>query len=901
MNKILTFCNKHFALVLIVVVLISYGQLLKMATWEDDQALFFKLAHINEAAGYFGAGPLGSGVYRFSATPFIPIYTLFGFNTTIFFAFLIILYIIATLIVYKTFSLILGDVGGKIAGFLYAAGYIASESIIRMNNSATTSISIILSSLILACLWKFYKQNRYIWYIPAVALYGVAVLVSYARIHYFIVVIILFELIFLTFKKPIRSIIYSLIRLIPFIFIFYNNYLIDTDSRAGEVHNFLVSLSHGQFYLLYGFLASLAYLVVPDWFIDMILRLSPLSITIALVLFSTGMTVVCLWNNIRLRFLILILVPTLITWIVFSNNIFNTPLLRTDQQHLFVVNLGGIIILLSILIFIIAGKHRKLYTFLLFWLFGNLAAYSAYLPTYAFDTVDRYTAHSFLALAGIAGLLYVVLPKDRLVGKIGVAIIVLLAAGNIYHSLTYQHNILQIRSYPSKRFYTQLKNFLPKIEKDDIIYIDVAPEAQNIYNANISAAMMPDTTAFAWRYGVDRYDFKLTSDFDELIKIITSDKIPPTKVHTFWYSKDGLTDTTKDITAFLSNNFQSDALITNLPQVSHTTLNTEPQGTSFTQPDTVINITNSIRSALPSVLSLYISATPADTSNISFPLINRDDSTIKKSPFFNNLALGRFAFDYQKEKLAFYKTAQFETSSQWQSRIGKNVSDQNPTTIWQADRILWNSDKAFIKIKLGSPMEIDRIAWINGFANNTPTEYTIETSVDGNNWTNVKNTTLIRRLGTAETQTEKFSPIWAQFIRINFVKTIDGDSPSIAELWVIPAKFKDLDIKETDVFLDSPFAYITSSETFNYTLTQMNVRGRAKVYWEGNRESIRQSSSNTEFDLIYDGSIYEYKIPLPAGGTFINKVILSNLNIPGKITVENIKIKYPTLMYNKDL
>ena len=896
-EKITNFFNCHYFLLLIILVLISFGQIIFMQPWEDDQALFFKLAHINEPAGFFGPGPFGSGIYRFGATAFIPVYNLFGFNTFAYFGFLIVLYIITTIIVYKTFTLILGNKGGKISGFLYACGYITSEGFIRMANSATTSISIIFCSIVLSSYWKFSKSKsgKYWWYAAALFFYYLAVQITLVRVHYFLAVIILFEFIFIISKKSIKSYLNSAIRLLPFTYIFIGNYIIGGDSRTGEIGNFLLNLLHGQFYQLYGFLSSLSLLVIPDWSMSYIFNSLKSVNLIILIMFTFGMILVLSWNHSKRKFLVPPYLLISSVWIFYSNNIFNTPLLRVNEEQIFVVSLGGIILILSSLVFLILKKYRKIYTFLFLWLIGNLFAYSAYFPTVVYDSVNRYLAHSFLALVGILAIFYLTLPKDKLLGKIGAAAIILLGIGNVYNAAVYQNNILHTRSYPSKQFYNQLKSYLPVLVKGDVLYINVSSETENLFTANITAAMMPNTTSFAWRYGIDRYDFKLTNDFNELMNIISSDKIPLEKIHSFVYSKKGVVDTTEDIRNFLTNNLKGDSLGIDAAQVSDIVLNKLPNETGFIQPDLKLNLKKPIKSTIPSQLLLSITATPPITGSIFFPLVNHGSSVNTNMGIWNDSSLRSKAFDYKKYLQDFCKTAIFEISSDWKERIGKNINDQDLTTIWQSDRILWKDKKALIKIDLSKIEEIDRLAWVNGFPNNTPTSYTIEVSRDRETWTEVKKINSLRRIQTKEMQTETFPSAIARFVRVTILDTIDGDSPSIAELWVIPSRFKDLEVGEVGKFLENPFAYIPTDTVFEDTLTSMQAIGKVKLYWEVNDSDSWQTSKEAEQDIIYDGQPHKYNFSIKTGGTSIDKIKLSNFSIPGKITINSVEVIYPKL------
>src|SRR3989344_150521 len=148
-NAVLKWFSNNYIFFLILLVLISYGQILGLYVWEDDHALFFKLAHLKEGAGYFGPGPFGTGIYRYAAVPFIPIYYLFGYFVPAYFGLILLLYLITTIVIYKVFSTVISETAGKVASFMYGAGYIVSDGVWRMANSSTTSISIILANLFL--------------------------------------------------------------------------------------------------------------------------------------------------------------------------------------------------------------------------------------------------------------------------------------------------------------------------------------------------------------------------------------------------------------------------------------------------------------------------------------------------------------------------------------------------------------------------------------------------------------------------------------------------------------------------------------------------------------------------------------------------------------------------------
>ena len=243
--------KKHYWLLLLLVVAISYGQLLFMFPWQDDHTLFFKLQHINENAGFFGYGPLGQGAYKYIVTPYILIYKIFGPNVVAFFVFAALFYFFASLVVYKVFFSVVGEKGGRVAGFLFAAGFVASDGFIRIFNSVPTSISIILASLTFLFYWKFSKKKNYLFYFLALASYFSALEFTRLRAHYLIAVVVFFELFFLLKKPLIRAFVNSAVRLTPFLYVFYFYFLKNADVRAAQMLPFLHSLLTGDFFKLF--------------------------------------------------------------------------------------------------------------------------------------------------------------------------------------------------------------------------------------------------------------------------------------------------------------------------------------------------------------------------------------------------------------------------------------------------------------------------------------------------------------------------------------------------------------------------------------------------------------------------------------------------------------------------
>jgi hypothetical protein len=142
---------------------------------------------------------------------------------------------------------------------LFGAGYVASDGLIRLYNSVGTSLSIILIVFLIYFYWEFCKKKNVKSYLFALSLFFLASEFIRYRTHYLISVVVVFELLFLTFNKPlVRSIKNSIVRLLPFGYIFYKYFIVAGDSRSGKVLEYIQAILRGEFYQMYSFFASLA-------------------------------------------------------------------------------------------------------------------------------------------------------------------------------------------------------------------------------------------------------------------------------------------------------------------------------------------------------------------------------------------------------------------------------------------------------------------------------------------------------------------------------------------------------------------------------------------------------------------------------------------------------------------
>lgn len=776
-RKMVSLFSKKYWLFLILTVLVSYGQILFMKPWQEDNVPFFKVAHINEQAGYMGKGILGEGPYRHTITPYYFIYKAFGYNIPIYYTLMLLSYMFATISVYFLARNMIGEKAGRIAAFIFGCGYVASEGFFRVYTSTNISSGIGFVALLFLTYWTYYKTKKLKWLFLTIFMYWMTIQVSYVRVHYLIIPLLIFDLLFLVLPK-LTNIKGFLVRSIPFLLIFNEYYIVQGDSRKSGIVQVVKAILTGKFENTYSFLGSFGNLVIPDF-----IQTHPVAIGV-----------------------------TILTLCIF-------------------------------LIMVFKNEKRKIFILFLSISLANIAAYSAYTPEVIYATNYRYLAHSFLAFSVILGLFSI--SKNKLVTYL----IVILGLTFLTMNIRQQYTILNERTKKIVLFYDSLQKELPTIPKDSVIYFDIQDTdfARQMYKVSFSVAEMPETTAIAWRYGIDRYDFKMPSSYLEFANTIKDDKTPIDKIFTFWISDQGLINTTDKTREYFEskNNFQelcSNQIVTNGE----------------------VTCQRKINSVQPIEITFRLSATPVlnnykKDENISNP-VYQDSNQINKS------------FSYQEDKTDILKNSIYTASSIWKDRTVENIHDGDINTVWQSDRVAWGKEDTNLVIKLPYQMQIGKLYFIEGHKNNIPTEYEVEISNDGLTWKKLDNSLV-------------------KFVRMKITKTSGGDSPQIAEAWVISAEYGDMNIRDVENYLSMPFAVINNQSEFYRLIEKVKSQGKIKVYWKGNQSEKWMSEFKNNIDVTYDGKIREYRMVIPAGGTTIESFKFDGIVIPGEIIIYNVSSK----------
>lgn len=875
-SKLSRFVSKHFNLVLFITVCISYGQMLGMYIWKDDNAIFFKFDHLAEPAGYLGRGLLGEGPYRLSVAPYWFIYKLFG-NTNLvpYYILLLVFYYFAALAVYNLFTVLVSPKAGKYSAIVFAVGYIASEGFYWMASSWILSVSIILTSLLVQRYYLLLQKQSFRNYAISFITYLSCIVITPVRTHYVIGLLLIMEIFWGVKWRQTKSIYKAVLRLIPFVGIFYFLYIVGADSRTASLSTYFEALKTGHLYLFYSFFATSGNIFLTDFqskylfaFLHPILVQSIGSFIFKISIMVIGSLLLSKYSTKRGKLLraVFFALGSLV-WIYISKVILLSPqinLIGNDQYLLFIGG-EGLLFWLTQSFF---TKKGKLYLFLIIWFSLNLAVYTSYIPTGYYASIDRYLAHSFVALAGILGLYL----SQRSSSRLFIGVIILWIGTNLIGNVINQHSILIERSIPSKRFYTELRKNLPSISKGDQIYIDVADENRGHFSSAFSVGQMPESTALAWRYGVDRYDFLLLTDYSQTRLTAEQKNEYKGNIHTFFFGDNKILNTTDEFLELTKKG--TSAVLFNVKSTSK---------------DLHINFTQRVSSVRELTLTLSVSAKAKDSNNITFPLIQmkNDTNTLASDSEFR-----RVAYDFMNYKDTYRKLMKISPTSEWQDRVIENIKDENTNTVWQPDRIKWHDGLQGFTVDLTKNEKINRVVWKNGFENNSPTKYEIYTSLNGNTFTKVLDVNSVSKIPSDIFIENIFSEVEARYVKVVYKESLNDDAPGIAEFMPIPSRFSKYQISSLEFFLDNPFNAVLDSKTYIELLNHFSGSGKVGYSWKTNKSAEYKTAPNKYVRVNYDSHSHKYKFIIPAGGTELTDVVLNNKSVPGDLKIESATVEY---------
>ncbi|MDO8619149.1 MAG: discoidin domain-containing protein [Candidatus Daviesbacteria bacterium] len=843
-----------FPILILIIVFISYGQTSQMYFWQDDSALIFKLQHQQEPAGSYGAGIIGEGAYKYLVTPFVLFFPLFRMNPVGYFMIGILAYIIATGAFYLfSTEVFQNKKAGYFSTLIFAAGYIGSDTMFRISNSWQTNFGLILALL---SFWLYLKcirngiKLRY--YFLSLSFFLIATEFVYIRSHSLIFPILAIDVLvtMITFKwSKVTGLI---LRQIPFWVIFYNWYLRGGTTGSTGLTSIVEQLIKGKIEILASLFATTGNALVPNTLQNnftvffqpreglALLALFVILSWFLLPLFDAG-------KKLKIISTLLIFAAFFLNRLVVSKELF---WYRTDKD----IFSGGLGLYLLAFFFVISlalwKRQKNMAAAVLLGLIlvtSQIFGYFIQYPQAIFATTHRYLSHSFVGYSLIIGALCFVLfqrTREIKVSKyrnvLGVAPLLLVLGVNLALGVKYQREILLDRSQPTRAFYEALKKFVPDIKKGSAFYFDISSDSfyQKQFNDFFSVGSMPNQTALAIYYGVDRYDIKLTTNPDELLSDLVTNKIEIDDTYSFFYSKNGLVDTSVLTRQLLNKGTFPKKL------------------TLVSDKNNIVELkTNDISPLTPLDLQLNLSVT-ADYNNVKY---NNDTVALDEKQQY---------IDYLFSRRHYYERVSAKSLSEWKYQEVGNVADKNLDTSWRGHRIYWHNHRhEQLILDLKQNEEIGALIWVNWNHTLTPTDYTIDVSTDGENWTTVKKVSGGKERVDGEQVIDKFSSQSARFVRMDFTGTLGNDAPALKEVEVVNAKYSNLDIAKVFDFTNNPFNHFSNIEEARILLPQIASFINLSVRWTTDKGEFNKDLPLNKLD-----SAHTYSMILNQGGTKIEKL-----------------------------
>lgn len=893
---------------ILIAIGISYGQTLQMYFWQDDSAVIFKLQNPEGAAGSYGRGFWERGPYRYTIVPFVPFFPIFNLEPFGYFLGGLVTYIFATVAFYLfTQQFFDNKKLAFLATLVFGAGYIGSDTMFRIANSWQTNMGLALALLTFWIFTKYLKDGGIKYYILSIFVYLFTVEAIYVRSHSIILPILFLDILFKMVPFKLQKIPFLILRQIPFWVIFYFWYLRDESFGGPGIKTFILDVFlQRNIEKVIPLFANIGNVLIPDVLqtqvINIVIKILPASysfsnqiiaLNIVILLFTSAVVILLgrlFTTSIRTQ---IIALSALLICMVINIMIYSKDLLWYRDQQSVVAGLIGVqsLVLVLFVAYVLFKKYTLISFGLIFgWIiigsqiFGYLLQY----PTLIFPTTHRYFSYSFIGYSLIYGTvlfgayLLIALKKYSNLKIFGRALFLLIIGSNLFLGFRYQYQIVKDRSIPSRNFYKVLKEQVPVVKKGDVFFFDVYKDAyyQKQFGDFFSVGSMPESTALAIYYGVDRYDVSMLTEIDELISKIDAGEYKLDNVHSFYYGPNGLENTSK----FVKDNLEEGSTFVNVTGSYNKSSNITKleNGTLGSN----INITlkpESINSTTPMLLEFDLTAIPLNTPN-TFPYYQNQKHDQESQ--------GQIAqmLDYIKSMQDYYKNTKIKSTSEWKFREVVNALDNNLDTVWQGHRIWWNDhENEQLEVDMGAVKHIKKVIWYNWQPSLTPTSYTLEISNDGKDWLIIKEVKDGGERKSGEMVIEEFTdPVNARFVRMDISSTLTNDSPAILEFEVVEDFYTEIDPALARVVYADPFAVVNSESEWRDIFNSINDIGYFTSSWITDRYPLNETTRKIHLNM--SGYPTHYELVVPAAGTKLESIELS-FNIPLEVYLNNVKIK----------
>ena len=847
-------------ILLLIIVLFSYGKISQMYYWVDDWAMAYKVVFPQERLSNMEPGIFGAGAYRYLLTPYHLLFPIFGFNASAYFTIGLILYFLATCSVY----LLAREITQKYlvafsAAAIFASGYIGSHALFRLTNLYQTVGATLLICLTTMLFAKYLRGRKHFYYWLSLFLFTSTLEIVLIRSHGLFFSIMGLAITYWVSKATQLSIKSLLIRLLPFLAVFSYLYFLDPriESGANLITDGVNSILQNP--KLFGnFLITFSNTLIPDqvtsWLHRVILKVA------------------------------------------------GREIIKVD---LFSIVMGGGFLLGFASLALSGWRTRKyealLVVFSLIWVLANSIVFFIYAPTISLESTNRYLVPAFVGVGLLYSSALFLLAKKRLALS-GVIIVCIIL---IYFSNKESDHILQNVTLPDKQGYSLIRQEVDKVDKNAVFYIETADDPKNKGNV---LGNLP-------QYGLSAlYEYKgvttIADSYEHLYYLLTNESTSLENIHTYFFGKDGYKSTTSKVRNLLGSGGEHKTLDrwwANLPtQGSGQTVNTKTVFSSSQGGTLGVNpaLESSVEydSLVPSSLEFTLTLRSLSLANLAFPyrdvtkLYSNGVDISKIKPPDISIDSSQTVTVLRDESVIqeFRRLANIRATSSFKTTGENFLTDGDNNTNWGADATHWNaSNPEDLIIDIGKFMNVKKLVWVNHHYMATPTVYIIYSSVDGTNWTKqleVKNGP--RKDGGAIVEEDFPSILYTRFLKIHIDKTFGGIGypPAIDEMWVLNSEKSD-DPKLREEVINCPACFILDSNSAEAISNLTESIATARIWWETDVRNGFTKEYSQEFPINMDGLPHTYKIILPAQGTKFKRFKIDGFQLPLDVTLSNASIR----------
>ena len=553
--------NFIYYILLAVVVLFSYHQLLGMYFWRDDYTGLYlgQLANLSTHPGFAYPYHLALLLERYARQ-------FFGLNASYYFLTVIILYVIASwLLFYFLKRLVSNLLIAFFSTLVFAAGFVGQDAMkMTMGDGLGTilALDILLAGFVT---FLIYLQNgKKVWLVSSLIAFALTLEITPQRTGSSLLIFLALDWI-ISWKRKSQELI---IRNVLFLLVFLIQYFLHPSvlllgykvNPPTQFWGLLVNLS--PLYIL-NFLGTFWNMIIPTPLQEQFnasLGTSGQSLTL-IKFWLTGLPTIFLAVTlfIYLKFLrpaiySAITLGKIITAVVLFSLLWAMAIhqITIDKGDLVAIFNGGMW-LIFLIVWIVLGipKSKLLSLFSLLAIFGILAIFFITIPERVLVSYNRYLLLPSFTVA-LLPIIFITkefyqkeLRKRRLAQILLLAVVGILVLPRLIFAYTTQREFRQDYSQHAKRMYQNLHSFIPRINQPTIIYLEgVTKQLQFTVGDAARVGYFGSEVAYAVHYQTQKENIILPQTAGEIPGLLKKNpNLSYQDVYTFIYDKDGLRDT----------------------------------------------------------------------------------------------------------------------------------------------------------------------------------------------------------------------------------------------------------------------------------------------------------------------------------------------------------------------